>query len=1796
MDSGGWSSSAGDQDAYDDWANALASTPAIPSSLVDGTGSDTNERTGTNNATLITISPKDSSNLDHVFGHILHAQSDSQSPPIETIEEPRIEVAAYNQHPVIQSLPTHPSALDSAAGPQHLHERYTGDSQAQAQTSDSVPVEATPEDQEWNHDTGGSASTISQEQNHLHHGESGPYDTDDGNELHAATNTIPSSTDNPFDDALTVPVDDVEDAEPVINVIRMHQEALQEESLERDLSWMVTDEPGPTSTLGSQFLAGNPGQMEQDYTDSDNAEATLSEAQAFPTQFEVAQAHDDVGPALDSDSLPIHNDNDNPNDPAHEEPNQDDDWSQRMNLENNANTAENAAPTFTENTGGNQPLSVNTQDDEASREIESDWMRMEGDGAGLFNGANATGEQDIMPDTDWLKDESAEELADIKADQPLATEPPTRSHTDTAISSDTNVAPNVEDSWAQALGDPDKLDDTWGAAFADDDEGFLEDDAALLTVSNPVSSALPVASATARSTSQYAPSGASISPTTTQMPTQSPFASVTSPFGNAYSTTAAVPTSTISRPSTAAPMQFFEDLPSTRPPPVRRPKQQVVAVTPPLGPTPPGTAMPPPGVRPAPPPRTSSAAYPSYGEFKPPEKMNPFPPQSDPNAQVINGQSTQLTTNGYVPVQAQSSAQGVPSRPPPTSTSSRYTVPQSVPVSGQRSQSPYAPAPAATPQNLPPVTPDMTQRNTFMASPPKPQPGASSKYSPSAATGQMSSGPGAEVSTARPAPPQLANRFVPRTSSPLAAPNQRPTLNRYASATVFPADQSRTVVPPASAAGLLSPTNPYAPPPASTARPPALAALRPPGGPRILERSVSFMNPPSQLQMPQDGFVFEPPRRPRTSSPVHARERPQSSTNGLERTAIFSPTSSSQQSFPAPPSTTIEHEVHDYVLPDNETAADPLQRWRGTSIFKWGAGGLAVSSIPKHIPRYGGGQSAPKLKPVSGEIRLRKVKDVLVEDDGVSTFPGPLKSKGKKRDVVTWLSTRITVLEQHASKQAGMPKNAEEKLLLWKVMRILVEHDGVLAGNPAVTAAVSELLVSVVEPRQIPDAVEAASLPSVHSSTVTSATVSEIRAHLLAGEREKAVWHAVDNKMWGHALIISSTTNNDLWKQVVQEFVRKQVRASSSQDNRSLAALYEVFAGNWGESIDQLVPLAARQGFQMVNAADKQGQAQDTAEGLEKWRETLSLVVHNRSNGDENGLVALGKLLISYGRVEAAHVCYLFARSVAIFGGADDAQSHFSLLGVDLTSESSPKVVDTDAILLTEVYEFALSLAPAAPTFFPPHLQAHKLQHAYLLTELGLRSEAQQYCDSIASALKSSTRGSPYYHPLFVNAIDDLSKRLSQSPQTSGSSWMSKITKDKVSSNVWSKFNKFVAGDETDGSTQGLAGSSTEAGPFNGTPTPTISRSPSVADFTTSGITQAAQAMGGGRYAPSAYGTSPEQNRSHLNTYAPYGASPEAGLKSFERRFSSDSPPIAYGSPPRAPPFQRQVSTLSRYSSHESASAYDARVPPSSMPYEANIASVPEGSAVEHSSYPNSRRTSAIGSQPSRSYLPSAPTTPSYDDARAAPSFSNRYSGSSATSDQRPSSSRYDTNVPNNDHPAGYMPTSSAPSFGYEPSADSETTAVADELSGYMASAPVDVDNTGDDAAIGNEPYSYGYQPSASIAETSDDVPSAAEEDSTPADSGYQPSDGYMPGGGYAPPEGGYVPYEPGMAEDAQVEEDDAPRPKKKGIMDLDDDDDFLVQQAQNLKKQQQTSSKSKADREADELVRKAAEADGKSF
>ncbi|KAI9828001.1 MAG: hypothetical protein M1819_006844 [Sarea resinae] len=546
---------------------------------------------------------------------------------------------------------------------------------------------------------------------------------------------------------------------------------------------------------------------------------------------------------------------------------------------------------------------------------------------------------------------------------------------------------------------------------------------------------------------------------------------------------------------------------------------------------------------------------------------------------------------------------------------------------------------------------------------------------------------------------------------------------------------------------------------------------------------------------------------------------------------------------------------YNYITPSDGRETDPLQRWKGCPIFNWGFGGIVVTSFPKDVPRYSTGHTIPQVLRSPGEIQVQKVKDMSPLDQSFTKFPGPMKGKGKKKEVMAWLDDRIREFEQEIA-TVEFAKRHQDKILLWKIIRILVEHDGVLEGNPLVTDAVR----AVVSPdvgeyeTQPPNAIgsdsAALSAAQAQSDPLNHSSVESLRRDLLKGDREKAIWNAVDKRLWAHALLISSSVSKDIWKQVVQEFVRQEVR-SLGENSQPLAALYEIFAGNWEESIDELVPPSARAGFQMISKAAGSGSTKNALDGLDRWRDTLALVISNRSTDDGQGLMALGGLLANYGRIEAAHVCFLFSKPYSSFGGADGPQSNIVLLGADHVKQPFDFGRDLDSLLLTEIYEYALSLGASSSSAAAPHLQAYKLHHAFVLAECGYRTEAQQYCDGIAGVLKSTTKPSSYYHNHLFASLDDLSKRLSQSPKDGTSSWISKPSIEKVSGSVWAKFNSFVAGEDSDGPNgAGKGGDDDAAGPFAriAGDTPTISRSASNVDLYSS---QPAAPMGNPRYAPS---------------------------------------------------------------------------------------------------------------------------------------------------------------------------------------------------------------------------------------------------------------------------------------------------------------------------------------------------------
>lgn len=800
---------------------------------------------------------------------------------------------------------------------------------------------------------------------------------------------------------------------------------------------------------------------------------------------------------------------------------------------------------------------------------------------------------------------------------------------------------------------------------------------------------------------------------------------------------------------------------------------------------------------------------------------------------------------------------------------------------------------------------------------------------------------------------------------------------------------------------------------------------------------LQHLNEPQDKPPASSGDInVGPPRRSQTQSPGVTRpkpdalnrardvhQRPASAVGGLS----YSYVEPSALSSHAASSQTARNPTQDlnYIRPTDGREHDPLERWKGAPIFKFGFGGTVVTSFPKHIPRYAAGHGFPMIKCSPGEVRLQTGNKGTLEDD-IASFPGPLRSKNKKKELLEWLQRKIDSLERFqvsvlpSSIFPDPVKRHEEKVLLWKVMRVFVEFDGTVIRNSRAEHAVRAILdpdLAESKGTEASLAMSGGSLGGISKSEVSHAlresadpgAMESIRRLLLQGEREKAVWHAVDRRMWAHAMVLASTLNKSVWKQVLHEFTRLEVKPFG-ENTESLAALYEVFAGNWEESIDELVPPSARAGHQMVSKAASTGPTRNALDGLDKWRETLALILSNRTQDDENALGALGHLLAGYSRIEAAHLCFVFAKPTGLFGGTEDNQASVALLGADHQQQPFDYGRDLDSILLTEVYEFARSvLAASASLSFSPHLQSYKLYHAMLLAESGYRSEAQQYCDAIMGTLKSTTKPSPYYHNLLFTALDDLVEQLQQAPRD-GSSWMSKPM-DKMSGSVWKRLNNFIVGDENDTGSVSSGKGDPDAGPFArvAPEAATISRSTSSTDLysafgSPSVPPMPASTAFGSRYAPGGQYTP----RSSLEQQGRPSEELQRPAHMSTLRTTSAQPPYpSHPSRYTSSPAPRQDVSNQQYKPTYQPSQFDSEKPESYLP---TPPLQPDYSPI------------ALPNNPSSSLYPPVPAQIS---TASETQFSRSYNPNPEnhqSSNYEPPSSVYDPNIPAYEPPSSYVP------------------------------------------------------------------------------------------------------------------------------------------------------------------------------
>ncbi|RKU46010.1 vesicle coat component [Coniochaeta pulveracea] len=1141
--------------------------------------------------------------------------------------------------------------------------------------------------------------------------------------------------------------------------------------------------------------------------------------------------------------------------------------------------------------------------------------------------------------------------------------------------------------------------------------------------------------------------------------------------------------------------------------------------------------------------------------------------------------------------------QMAPPPPPPTQfmppqAPRQHSVPEIPTLIAPERVNPFAPVqsnsipipsvPPATTTRYSPAPPSGSQLNGGVVSPALP-----SRYSPAPPASRPPSGGYAAVPTG-PAPPVLPH--LPRTSSPLAhfeisSDRTRPMLANHSSSEAgqferrgsstyeqrtpripsLPTTQEDEEEDGAAEPRILgrSPLSPPSAPPAVRQNSLPYRPMRTPPPAQLMPHAN--LSPPKRAASSQSlaqmaaSQNFVGPPRSQTQSPgaLYGRAAaPRSAEYAPRPASAYGPTSPpavpavAPLQPPSPPATRPTARPRglsknfNLVPPTDGREHDPLQRWKGSPLVSWGVGGTLVTMFPKDVPRYGMNQPTPMIIRTPGEVKVKNIKDLEPLEERLVKFPGPLKGKGKKKETLAWLSAGIESLE--ASLPRNLPfqsqvshedKRAIERVLLWRMLRIFIEHDGVLEGSPAVEKAVREALSpkAAGQPGSpvLTNGETFASLASgttqMNADSVDAASIEEMRNYLLEGQREKAVWTAADKRLWGHAMLVANTVSQDLYKQVTREFLKKEVNYPG-HNNESLAALYAVLSGNHEECVDELVPAHARAGLQLLAKDSGLGASQDVTEGLDKWQETLTLVLSNRSTDDARAINSLGNLLSSYGRAEAAHICYMFARNNTVFGGLDDPNAHFVLLGSDHQRQPEQFAKEAEPLLLSEVYEYGLSLSGAASApASSAHLAAYKYQHALTLAEYGYKDKALQYCDAIANAIGSQTRRSPYHHAVLEAVVDDLSKRLKLAPKEESGSWIPKPSMNKVSDSMWNRFNKFVAGDENEGSGQGSPTGGVESGPFARIAggTPTISRPPSA------------------------------------NGVDSFGA----GISAYPMGASASNGPVTPVMPP--PPTRAG----SRYAPGGAASA-------TGNPYDPSTAYAPRSSMERTSSELN--RSSFEMSRPSfeapNSY--GNPYAPNSLASSPAQSFHGAGLGLSRQSSYVP--------VPQAEHvPAPQQLPSAPPAPVYEPYGKA---APAPNVSPYSPTGPAaatSVVSRPDFSAY--QPTSYGFEPpsltpyEASPEARNDEAEKETKEETRQEGNGGYEAPSYQPYG-YEPPS-----YEPDTApqDEDDSDDEDKPKPKKKGPMYDDDDDDLVVPKSREKTKEEK-------DRENAEMFRKVAEEEAK--
>ncbi|XP_022646073.1 uncharacterized protein LOC111243950 isoform X3 [Varroa destructor] len=394
------------------------------------------------------------------------------------------------------------------------------------------------------------------------------------------------------------------------------------------------------------------------------------------------------------------------------------------------------------------------------------------------------------------------------------------------------------------------------------------------------------------------------------------------------------------------------------------------------------------------------------------------------------------------------------------------------------------------------------------------------------------------------------------------------------------------------------------------------------------------------------------------------------------------------------------------------------------------------------------------------QLELHDLKLILEgESDSkeLGKFPGPLvRAETHKNHVIHFCNQRINAVRRNKLPMLNgqFIVDRESYVLLWELLVLLLRQNGHVTGTD-----IAELLLKdapYVDPAsvqrlaeedmsQVENSDEAAN--SDASQTTLESTrlnrralqqrrsgglspeqaLGKFRELLLFGHRREAVEHAVRYELWGHAFCLASKLDMKMYTHVHTKFYQ------SMAGNDPLQTVYQLYSGRQPSSVSCV---------------------SDIAWG--DWRPHLAMILSNPSIKPENdarSIIMMGDVLLSRGCLCAAHFCYLMAQ--VDFGEFCDKSCKLVLLGSSHLQTNFSSFATNEAIMCTEIYEYAQSLSN--PGYALPSLASYKFLHAKRLIALGFVQEALAYCERLAHDFVHHPTA---YKPQLVHEVYSLGSKL----------------------------------------------------------------------------------------------------------------------------------------------------------------------------------------------------------------------------------------------------------------------------------------------------------------------------------------------------------------------------------------------------------------------------------------------------